>query len=310
MEVTLRQLRAFIALADCGSFTRAAETLHVTQSALSGLIKELEGQLGLRLVDRSTRQSQLSDVGRDFYATVVGVLRELDRALDRMDDLKQLRSGTVRLAAPQLMASTLIPAVVAEFSRTHPQVAVRLVDCAVEDVIASVARNEVDFGVGPQRSTAAAVSATPLMAPPFVVVFPEGHPLQARTRVRWRELVRYPLITLKGQFADQLERDLFDVVGAGVIKPRHEVTFMSTALGLVHAGMGVTVCLPYAQPLVDLYALQVRPLVEPELRRDFYVYTRRYANLPPAAQAFMATLRASTLAFGGSGERRGAQPRA
>ena len=297
MEVTLRQLRAFVALADTGSFTRAAETLCVTQSALSGLIRELESQLEVQLVDRSTRRNRLSDVGREFYDVAHGVLRELDRALEHIDDLRRLRRGIVRVATPQLMASTLMPAAVAAFNRTHPQIEVYLADCPVEEVIKRVVMGQVDFGIGPQRSVPGALTTTPFIASPFIAVFPDGHPLQRLKQVRWQDLARYPLILLKGEFADQLGRDLFEAVDPDAIRPRHEVTFMSTALSLVNAGMGVSACLPYAQPLIDLYRLQARPLVEPEVRRHFFIYTRRYAHLSPAAEVFISALRAGTTQF-------------
>lgn len=298
MEVTLRQLRALVALADTGSFTRAAETLSVTQSALSGLIKELESQLDVQLVDRSTRRNRLSEVGLEFYGVASSILNELDRALDDIDDFKRLRRGNIHVAAPQLMASTLMPAVVARFGQKYPEIEICLADCAVEDVIPSVAAGKVDFGIGPQRSTVSAVVATPFIAPPFVAVFPPSHPLAALQQVRWRDLVTYPLIVLKGQFADQLERDLFQSADISMIKPQHEVTFMSTALSLVDAGLGVSACLPYAQPLIDLYALEMRPLIEPEVRRDFFIYTRRHASLQPAARIFLDELRADSLHFG------------
>ena len=85
MDVTLRQLRAFAAVARTGSFTRAAESLHITQSALSGLIKELESQVGVRLVDRNTRRIRLSEAGEEFRAVTTRLLRDLDNALEDID---------------------------------------------------------------------------------------------------------------------------------------------------------------------------------------------------------------------------------
>lgn len=290
MDVTLRQLRAFSAVARTGSFTRAAETLYVTQSALSGLIKELEEQLGVRLLDRTTRRSQLSEVGREFHVVVARLLRELDEAVDDIDKLKHLRRGVVRIAAPQLMASSLLPEVIARFSQQHPDVQIRLADCTVEAVIGAVVAGDADIGIGPQRSASATLTADPFINPPLIAVFPRGHALQSHAKVRWRELMRYPLITLQGQFADQLRSDLFTTRNFPAIEPRHEVAFMSTALAMVSAGMGVSVCLPYAQSLVDLYQLETRPLVNPELRRWFFIYSRRHASLSPAADAFRLAL--------------------
>ena len=113
MNITLRQLRAFIAVARSGSFTLAAESLFITQSALSGLIKELEQSLGVRLFDRSTRRIQLSDIGRGIYPLIDKILADLDGVLDEVANLKALKKGVVRVAAPQLMACTLLPEVIA-----------------------------------------------------------------------------------------------------------------------------------------------------------------------------------------------------
>ena len=138
MNITLKQLRAFVAVARSGSFTLAAESLFVTQSALSGLIKELEQVIGLRLFDRSTRRIQLSEVGRSIYPLIDKILDDLDGVLDEVSNLKALRKGLVRVATPQLMASTLLPEVIAAFGEVHPAVEIRLVDCAVESVVSRV----------------------------------------------------------------------------------------------------------------------------------------------------------------------------
>src|SRR5690606_21657023 len=129
MNITLRQLRAFVAVARTESFTLAAESLFITQSALSGLIKELESALGLRVVDRSTRRTRLSDVGRDLYPLVEKILNDLDRVMDEVAQLQALKTGVVRVAAPQLMASTLLPEIVAAYAQQRPAISVEIVDC-------------------------------------------------------------------------------------------------------------------------------------------------------------------------------------
>src|SRR5690606_21892480 len=122
MNVTLRQLRAFVAVGRTESFTLAAESLFITQSALSGLIKELEQALGIRLVDRSTRRTRLSDVGRDLYPLVEKILGDLDRVMDEVAQRQALKTGVVRVAAPQLMASTLLPDIMAAYSALRPAI--------------------------------------------------------------------------------------------------------------------------------------------------------------------------------------------
>lgn len=290
MEVTLRQLRAFTALARTGGFTRAAESLHITQSALSGLIKELESQLGVRLVDRSTRRIQLSDIGREFHSVATRILRDLDGALENIDNLKRLQRGIVRMAAPQLMASTLIPEVIASFTQAHPDIQVHLLDCAVDSAIAQVIRGEVDFSIGPDRQGLAELSTEPLFDLPFMAVFPKGHPLEGKKSITWADLVSYPMIALQGQFTERLALDLYQTKSIPTFTPSHEVAFMSTALSMASAGLGVTAGLPYAQRLVDLYGLRMLPLDQPVIKRQFLIYKRQNSTLPPAAEAFVQHL--------------------
>lgn len=287
MNVTLRQLRAFVAVARSGSFTLAAESLFVTQSALSGLIKELEQSLGLRLIDRSTRRLQLSDAGRGLYPLVDNILHELDGVLDEVASLKSLKTGLVRIAAPQLMASTLLPEVMAAYSAAHPGVRIQLVDCLVESVMSRVFSGEVDFGIGPEREPNSDITATALFEGPFMAVFPPGHALGQLARICWADLMRYPFISLQGQFTERLATDLRAAVRGLTLAPANEVAFMSTALSMVSAGLGVSTCIPYAASLVRLYGLEMRALAEPVVNRCFFVFTRKDRSLSPAAQSFM-----------------------
>lgn len=287
MNVTLRQLRAFVAVARTCSFTLAAESLFITQAALSGLIKELEQTLGLRLIDRSTRRIALSGAGENLFPLVDKILHDLDGVLDEVTQLKQLKTGLVRIAAPQLMASTLLPEVIAAFNQAHPEIRIKLVDCLVESVVSRVFSGEVDFGIGPERDPNSDISATLLFEGPFVAVFPPDHPLSKLSDIRWVDLMQFPMISLQGQFTERLSTDLRTAVRGLSLAPSNEVAFMSTALSMVSAGLGVTTCIPYAGSLVRLYGLQMQALTEPVVSRCFYIFTRKNRSPSPAASSFM-----------------------
>jgi DNA-binding transcriptional LysR family regulator len=287
MNPTLRQMRAFVALAKTGNFTTAAQTLHVTQSALSGLIKELEQTLGARVVDRSTRRIVLTEIGRELFPLFSQMIDDLDGALANVADHTQLRKGVVRLAAPQLMCCTLVPQALAAYRAAHPDIDVRVADSAVENVIARVLSGESDFGIGPERESMPQLEARELFEMPFSLVFPQGHPLEANERVTWQDVARYPFIALQGQFTERLLADMQALLREVQLKPANEVTFMTTALAMVSAGLGITVCLPYAEPLVRLHQLHMRVLEEPRLTRRFFVYTRAGRSLSPAAESFI-----------------------
>jgi DNA-binding transcriptional LysR family regulator len=293
MNPTLRQMRALVALAKSGNFTLAAQSMHVTQSALSGLIKELEQTLGVRVVDRSTRRIALTEVGRELTPLFSQMIEDLDRALANIADHAQLKKGIVRVAAPQLMACTLLPAVIAAWTQRYPEVRISLADSPVESVTARVLSGESDLGIGPERGGAAQLETRELMAMPFEAVVPPGHPLLARGEggsVGWRELAAWPVIALRGQFTERLQADMHDALRELTLTPAHEVTYMTTALAMVAAGLGVTVCMPYAAPLVRLHGLHTLALAEPLLTRRFLIYTREQRSLSPAAEAFIAFL--------------------
>ncbi|MYM82908.1 LysR family transcriptional regulator [Duganella sp. FT50W] len=290
MNPSLRQMRALVALAKTGSFTLAAGHLNVTQSALSGQIKELEQLLGLRVVERTTRKTQLSELGRELYPLFDKMLHDLDRAMADIANRKALKQGSVRLAAPQMLSCTMVPEVIAAYRARHPEVQVRLTDCPLEQVSARVFSGEVDFGIGPERDATAEIDAQPLFEMPFVVVYPPGHELDQRKRLTWSDVNRYPFISLQGQFTERLLRDVHVSFRELSLSPHNEVTFMTTALAMVHARLGITVCLPYAEKMVQLYGLRMRPLEAPALTRRFFVYTRGARALSPAAESLVAFL--------------------
>jgi len=294
-------MRALVALAKTGNFTLAAQYMHVTQSALSGLIKELEQTLGVRVVDRSTRRIALTETGNELYPLFSQMIDDLDRALANIADQAQLRKGIVRVAVPQLMACTLLPQVIAAWRTRYPDIRISLSDSPVEAVTTRVLSGETDFGIGPERDNAPQLEARELMEMPFEAVLPPDHALAKRRRLGWSDLAAHPLITLRGQFTERLLADMStgaadaraggaDTLRDLTLRPAHEVTYMTTALAMVASGLGVTVCMPYAAPLVRLHGLRMLPLDAPVLTRRFFVYTREQRSLSPAAAAFIAFL--------------------
>src|SRR3954453_7379769 len=153
LNLSLRQLRAFEAVAGEGSFTLAAQRLHLTQSALSVLVRELERELGVQLFDRHTRRVDLSDAGRDFLPSVRRVLNELSQGVDSVIDLRDKKKGVLRVSAPQLMACTLIPRVVARYRGLYPEVDIRLRDTLPEHLLACVQDGDVELAVGPDTGS-------------------------------------------------------------------------------------------------------------------------------------------------------------
>lgn len=284
MNVSLRQLRGFVAVARLASFTEAAKALNLSQSAVSGLIKELELNVGVPLFGRSTRAVQLSEVGQQFYRSVERILEDLGLALDGIRSLRELSTGLVKIAAPQLMASTVVPDAIARYRRSYPGVDIRLADCSAEDAIARVLNGEVDIGIGPQRHTSPDLAAELLVEMPIIFVCRDDHPLARRQAVTWKDALEHPFIALEGNFTTALQHDLSAAPSPLALTPVNEVTSMTTALGMVRADLGVTTVPAYAAPIVRAFGLRMCRLREPKVIRRFYIFTRRNRQLSPAAE--------------------------
>ena len=194
MNVSLRQLRAFLAVAELESFTAAAERLHLTQAALSGLVKELEQQLGIKLLDRTTRKVELSEVGKEFYPLAERVMQDADNAVQSIMNLKEKRRGVVRIAAPELPACTFVPDSIAAFLRRYPDIDVRLTDTNAAQVVAKVRNGEVDIGVGIEHLVDNELESHSLLKSPMMLFCRMDHPLARKRRAVWKDLRPYRLI--------------------------------------------------------------------------------------------------------------------
>ncbi len=291
MSVTLKQIRAFVAVAQAGSFTAAASRLHLTQSAVSVLISELEHQFGQRLFDRTTRLVQTNDAGRDFYPAAEKMLADLSNAIAGSKDLVAKKRGRVAIAATPLMASILLPQAIARYTALYPGVSVILHDTAAEQIQPKVRDGEVDFGIETFAKSWRELVAEPLMVDTLLLACPAGHPLAARASVAWRALAGHPFISLtQDNSVGQLIRTCLAEAGVEV-QTAYEVSYLSTVVGMVGAGLGITVLPSYASPITRLYDIEVRKLVKPAIRREMSFLTRQGRTLSPAAESLKAFLK-------------------
>ncbi|RQO49534.1 LysR family transcriptional regulator [Variovorax sp. KBW07] len=292
MNLTLRQLRAFAAVAETGSFTAAAQQLHLTQSALSVLVRELEREMGVQLFDRHTRRVQLSDAGREFLPSVHRLLGDLSSAVAGVTDLRDKKKGLLRLAAPQLMACTLMPRVIAVYREAYPDIDVRLADTLPEHLLAGVMAGDVELAVGQDVATDdGAIERRTLFRDRHWLICPPGHAFAKRRKVRWHELEPYTFIAPTRDFRQRVLPELAPAERAYMLRPgTQEVSYMTTALGMVASGLGLTVCPTYSAPLVRAHGLQMVRLESPDFHREVCVYSAARRTLSPAAASFVEIL--------------------
>jgi len=290
-NVTLRQIRAFVAIADAGSFAAAARRLHLTPSALSLLVKELEQCVEVRLLDRTTRATSLSAAGAEFYPLARKVLDDLSMAMESAWDLGRKRRGSLRVACTPLYAATLLPQLVQRYQSAYPAIAVYVLDALNQQVLARVASGEADLGIAPHRpeprrqGEGDLVQETLLRDRIWLICRPD-HALAQRPRATWAQVLREPFISLTPDFTNRLQSDLFRHSPSLALYPAHEVSLMTTALGMVQCGHGVTVLTGRALSLIGAFGLVARPLSAPVVYRQLSLFRKRGREPLPAAQSF------------------------
>ncbi|MBS0342430.1 MAG: LysR family transcriptional regulator [Proteobacteria bacterium] len=286
-EISLQQLRALAAVSETGSFTLAAESLQLTQPAISHLVKRMEDELGQALVVRG-RRLQLTDAGQMMVDTAVRALRLVDESVNACRSQAQLREGRVVVAVGHLTAGALMPPLLGRFAKAHPRLATSLLDSTAEQMISRVVSKEADLGfgsdIGPSHSE---LATEPLFTERMALFVRDDHPLASRSAVEARLLEALPFIHVNP------DANIWRSVGrqlAGIanLEPRvlHHVSMLSTAFGLIQAGAGVSLLPRYVEVLMppNLRAVAVtRPTLE------YPVMALRLAKHPlsPAAMAFL-----------------------
>lgn len=297
MNITLKQVRAFLAVAQTGSFTRAAKLLMSTQSSLSVLIRELERELKTKLLDRTTRKVEVTEIGREFMPFAVRMLSELDSALLSTRELTTRERGRTVVAAPPLCSTAFLPHAIAQFRQKFPGIAVVVEDIRLEQIGARVVAGEFDCGLGVFDIQDDGLILQPMMRERLLIACPLQHALARKKQVHWKEIADYPLITVAGDNALRRRYDRY-LQAAGVrTPPVFEVRQMVTMLGMVDAGLGVAIWPSWASPLARRYNVELRPLINPRATHTMSVITAKGRTLSPATDSFIKTIRSYADAY-------------
>ena len=298
INCSLRELDVFLTLAETLNYRRAAERLHLSQPAVSGVINRLELALGAALFDRSTRAVYLTAAGQVFVERVRLLQQQADAAVQAVRDISELRAGRVRVAALPSLAATAVPAAFARFAALYPQIRLEMLDSLSGPAFELVRTGQADFALTAANPAYPDLAYQPLGEDPFVLLLPAEHPLALQDRpLRWDETwalphVSMPLPTSVRQYADKafLQNGLS-------FAPQYEVEHLATINAMVAAGLGVA-ALPELAALVARGPRVVkRPLLAPVMMRQLGLVTLRGRSPSPAAAALIEMLREATQAL-------------
>lgn len=290
LDLSLRQLRAYATVARCASFTAAARELHISQSALSRTVMDVEQKLGATLLNRGTRRLTLTDRGAEVLSVAERVLtthraemRQLERYLDGS-------RSVVTIATLPSVAAVLLPPVISKFREQVPGVNVRIVDTLARSVQRHVASGRADLAISVPQRELHAVHQRPYVRDAFFAAVPTDHPLARRGDLRWVDLHDQPFISIG---ADSSIRPYTDAAfaHAGQHPSRFiEASSITTAGGLIAAGLGVTALPALVHTLMTFTEHSRHRLVDPVVDRHLGLIVPAGRRPSPSAQQLLNLL--------------------
>jgi DNA-binding transcriptional LysR family regulator len=290
MNITSRQLKAFLLTARHQSFSRAAEQLFITQSGMSVLIRELEDQLGFRLFDRTTRRVKLTEFGMKFLPIADRSVLELESAAADIGRSASVASRRLTLGAMPLIATKLLPAAIGEYAKRDPDLNIVLHDSDRTSLVAMVASGELDAALGCFIEPVPGVRRIALHRFSLMAIRAQSQAHAARP-MRWQELVHVRLI---GTPSDNPVQQLVNrhLQRLGRRRPPDMVfNYLETLIAMAEVGAGVAVIPSFAIPACRDCKISMHPLVDPAVSVDLFEIVDRGRKLPPGAEEFSAFLK-------------------
>ena len=288
----LRQLRYLVALAEELNFTRAAAAEHIAQPALSQQIRKLEGEIGVALVERTTRHVSLTEAGQLLVVRARRILAELDSAHSELEALRGIDRGHVTIGAIHTMGPIDLSLALAEFHARYPHIALSVREQTSEECAELLRIDELDlaFLSVTERVESHELGLHQLISEELLVLLPVDHALARHQEVRMAELAHEQFISFRQ--GARLRELLFSAGRDAQFEPR--VTLESNEShrirGLVSRGLGVAI-LPRSDAIGQGAEVAVARLVAPALRRDITLAWRAGRRHSPAANAFMELAR-------------------
>jgi DNA-binding transcriptional LysR family regulator len=284
MNVSTRQLRAFVALAEQRSFTRAAAECHLSQPAFSAVIVAVEEAVGARLFDRTTRRVELTQEGVLFETSARRLLSDFEASLEHVRGHAEKRHGRVSIAVLPSLAAGWLPDVLATFKQRHPGIELNVSDVLSQPCLDKVKAGTVDFALAASQGQTAELKTEVFCSDRFYLVCRSEHPLMAVKTLRLKHLAGHPFIHMARN--SSVRQYLEAALHPQKLDSLMEVEQLATVMGMVRAGLGVSLV-----PGLTLFhfrdeALATRPFKAPGLTRNIFLVRRADRALSTPAQAF------------------------
>ncbi len=290
MDINVRQLRTFIAVAHLGSFTRAADMLNLTQPTLTVQIRKLEEALEVKLLDRNTRKVSLTRVGKTLLPVFQRLIEDLDAVINDARDIAAMRRGVVRVAALPSIAASVLPGAILTFRKTHSGASFVVKDAVADRILGMVREEEVDIGVMGGTYRDLDVEILFEKQERLLVVFPKRHKLAKLSSISIDDVAACPIVMLNPSTSVRTVVENAFMDAGKTINAASEAIYMMTAVGMVSGGLGVTI-LPESAREIDAFpGIACAPINSPGFSRTVSVIARKGRTLPPMSELFCTHL--------------------
>lgn len=278
-----QNLKAFITVADCGSFSYAADQLYITQSAISKRIAQLELQIGKKLFDRIARQVSLTEAGKELLPRAQRILKEYEDALQAINDLSGEASGTLRLAISHHLGLHRLPPVLKQFSQQYPNVTLDIEFMDSEKAYELVLHGESEVAVITLAlDSHHNIYSKKIWDDPLRFICAQDHPLASLKKPQLSDLAEYPII-LPGlnTYTGQIIQNLFQREGIPLKAPM-STNYLETISTMVEIGLGWSVL-----PETLVRDLHVMPFKQISIERELGYIHHMKRSLSNAAVGFL-----------------------
>lgn len=282
MRVNYLGLEAFVAIADYGSFQRAADSLDLSQAALSHRLRKIEEDLGTALLARSSREVSLTPVGQGLLPEARRLLKELQDTYESVRVGAQRQAKRLAFACLPSIANTILPRVLSDLGEHRPEIAFEVLDIPVVRIAETVRNGAAEFGVTILSAELTDLRLRPLVDEDYMLFMRHDHPLAAKPGVALEDLFGIPMARISSQSKNRQLLDSAFGEARDHIRWQYEVQNATMAMRLVAADTALTI-LPESAISLAPASLVSRPFVGARLSRTIGVVSRR--GVPLSANA-------------------------
>lgn len=291
----IRDLHYFIEVANHKNFTKAAASVHLSQTALSKAVKKIETELGVELLDRSMRELKLTDAGQVVYNQALKALSTLDKLPNLLDDLMNLQSGELKLGIPPLIGTLFFPRIAKGFNDLYPNVSLELIEYGAKRIETLVEEDQVDLGIImlPVNKHEDAFHIYPFIEEQFLLYVHESHPFASRQFVTLEQLKDEKFIMFSEEFTLH-HRLIQETLRTGFMPNiAYKTSQWDLIIELIAAKLGIGILPESLSKKVTDPSVTTVPIHDELLRWELAVITRKEKYMSFALRELLAFLTSS-----------------